>query len=331
MSSIEQNQFNAEKLTVPGSTSIARQADQQVLDNSKKLTNDTPINTRTVNVSKIIAIISGVLAATSMILAILGAFHVVTFLSLTAIAALVLSSTIAALYFGIIGSDEDDNIVFNTENNVQPSSMVDLMSFLEKGQNLVAKIGYFGTKLGEGGFGAVSEVTAQFVNKADEQIQNIRTKIVKKEYKNADGPSVINEVMINYILTQYIAKHREDPSLEKYFKSFPLLVLTPKQNEILSGVKSYEDLRERIENNIFKFSTVYLEKKPGISLDKHIRSSNSFSSFQDVKEVFKNTLIALSLLNRLGIAHRDIKPGNMMIDGQNIFLLDFGTSFIPQE
>jgi serine/threonine protein kinase len=61
---------------------------------------------------------------------------------------------------------------------------------------------------------------------------------------------------------------------------------------------------------------------PGINLDEYSKRSNKPRA--EVKKLFKNALKALEYTHSEGMAHRDLKPGNMMHNDGNTVLIDFG-------
>lgn len=60
-------------------------------------------------------------------------------------------------------------------------------------------------------------------------------------------------------------------------------------------------------------------------MKEFITSKNSYS-LDDIKLIIRQLLNAVKTIHNLGLIHRDIKPGNIIIDtsSKNIRLIDFG-------
>ncbi len=53
--------------------------------------------------------------------------------------------------------------------------------------------------------------------------------------------------------------------------------------------------------------------------------------YDKVLDLFSQVLEGVKHLHRFGIAHRDIKPQNILVSGERLKLTDFGSSFMPEE
>ena len=53
--------------------------------------------------------------------------------------------------------------------------------------------------------------------------------------------------------------------------------------------------------------------------------------YDKVLDYFSQVLEGLKHLHRFGIAHRDIKPQNILVSGEQLKLTDFGSSFMPED
>jgi len=53
--------------------------------------------------------------------------------------------------------------------------------------------------------------------------------------------------------------------------------------------------------------------------------------YDKVLDLFSQILEGVKHLHRFGIAHRDIKPQNILVSGERLKLTDFGSSFMPEE
>jgi serine/threonine-protein kinase len=53
--------------------------------------------------------------------------------------------------------------------------------------------------------------------------------------------------------------------------------------------------------------------------------------YDKVLDLFAQVLEGVKHLHRLSIAHRDIKPQNILVSGERLKLTDFGSSFMPEE
>jgi len=66
-----------------------------------------------------------------------------------------------------------------------------------------------------------------------------------------------------------------------------------------------------------------LEYIDGQSLDAILREHNKLTLEQTI-EIIKQTAAALDYAHAQGVIHQDLKPGNIMIAGENIKVMDFG-------
>jgi calcium-dependent protein kinase len=113
--------------------------------------------------------------------------------------------------------------------------------------------------------------------------------IYKKECSSNDQESIFREVAI--------LKHLDHPSI----------------------VKVYEYFSDE------KFIFIVMELVQGGELFDQIMNVHHFSE-RRAAEIFQQILTAVNYLHLNKIVHRDLKPENILFDGDNIKLIDFGTS-----
>ena len=89
----------------------------------------------------------------------------------------------------------------------------------------------------------------------------------------------------------------------------------------LTSVGKIELVREEEQEELY-LVRLYTE---GISLSKKLNRQKHFSP-RDVRELLKKALLALEKIHALGLTHRNIKPSNIIISGEQneISLVDFG-------
>lgn len=75
---------------------------------------------------------------------------------------------------------------------------------------------------------------------------------------------------------------------------------------------------------------VVMDALGGESLDKLLRREGQLS-FRDTVSVIRQLLHALDTVHQAGVAHRDVKPGNIMVErteaGMHLTLIDFGVAY----
>lgn len=78
---------------------------------------------------------------------------------------------------------------------------------------------------------------------------------------------------------------------------------------------------------------IVMERIPGVTLETHIRrrvSAGKPFAYGDAIEILIHVAEALSVVHKAGIAHRDVKPDNVMLaPGDRTVLMDFGV-FVPE-
>ncbi len=70
-----------------------------------------------------------------------------------------------------------------------------------------------------------------------------------------------------------------------------------------------------------------LEWIPGCTLREWVESKKY--CFTEGIEYFRKILIGISLLHNQGVLHRDIRPDNIIISGDNVKIIDFGLAKLP--
>eukprot|EP00038_Savillea_parva_P028397 m.64811 g.64811 ORF g.64811 m.64811 type:complete len:499 (+) comp8248_c0_seq1:290-1786(+) len=60
------------------------------------------------------------------------------------------------------------------------------------------------------------------------------------------------------------------------------------------------------------------------------RKTNQPSILQTCKMI-RQLLVLVDMCHKAGVVHRDIKPDNIMISGDNMFLIDFGAAFVAKD
>ena len=92
---------------------------------------------------------------------------------------------------------------------------------------------------------------------------------------------------------------------------------------ITSGYIRYNDLQNAFENGEYAF---YVMPKYQTSLAEY--NVNGLSYIRRLK-LFLKICKAVAKLHSKGIVHRDIKPGNILIDNDRVLLCDFGIAQFP--
>ena len=112
-------------------------------------------------------------------------------------------------------------------------------------------------------------------------------------------------------------------SLAHYFINERRIMLSLDHPFIVQTVKT-------LKNNYFCFFLI--EYIQGISLDEHLKQNkqnNNFYNFSEILFYSASLILIIEYLHNKLIAHRDIKPNNIMIDSNGYLkIIDFGTSKI---
>ena len=130
--------------------------------------------------------------------------------------------------------------------------------------------------------------------------------------KNIYAIKTISRLMVN-----------KQKSLAHYFINERRIMLSLDHPFIVQTVKT-------LKNNYFCFFLI--EYIQGISLDEHLKQNkqnNNFYNFSEILFYSASLILIIEYLHNKLIAHRDIKPNNIMIDSNGYLkIIDFGTSKI---
>ena len=140
-------------------------------------------------------------------------------------------------------------------------------------------------------------------------------KKINKRYSNSNyvmkyGVMKEDEIKMSKLLLKI------DPT-QKYF-IYPLPV------ECVLTDKSIDKLKEQKLD--IKHNKAYIMKYGGITLTEYMKDSNLHISFELLLKWFVKLAYALKILEYNKIVHYDIKPDNLLILNQDIFIIDFGNS-----
>ena len=130
----------------------------------------------------------------------------------------------------------------------------------------------------------------------------------------------------------YLACNKKNPkekfAIKRYFKN-----LHPNLCQLEISILSYLNQKTNADN-ILKLYDGFI-KNQDLFLIMSYQPHQKFSEYygdlalNKLKLYMKALLSALNTIHKLGIVHRDIKPGNLMIeDGLKVRLIDFGVSKI---
>ena len=114
--------------------------------------------------------------------------------------------------------------------------------------------------------------------------------------------------------------------LAHYFVNERRIMLTIDHPFIVKMVKT-------LKNDLFCFYLI--EFINGISLEQHLKKNRQINNLYNINETkfyIATLLVTIDYLHNKMIAHRDIKPNNIMIDGNGYLkLIDFGTSKVCKD
>lgn len=69
---------------------------------------------------------------------------------------------------------------------------------------------------------------------------------------------------------------------------------------------------------------------PGLSLHDHVQEEGAIDE-RDIVHVASELCAALDVVHRVGVLHRDVKPSNVLMEGRNPILIDFGLARVADD
>ncbi|MDR6175276.1 putative Ser/Thr protein kinase [Nocardioides zeae] len=69
---------------------------------------------------------------------------------------------------------------------------------------------------------------------------------------------------------------------------------------------------------------------PGLSLHDHVQEEGAIDE-RDIVHVASELCAALDAVHRVGVLHRDVKPSNVLMEGRNPILIDFGLARVADD
>ena len=125
----------------------------------------------------------------------------------------------------------------------------------------------------------------------------------------------------------YHKRHADKPFAIKVYKRKTSFNMLEREVSILKALASVPNTPTMLDHGIDEQGRICIVQEliPGDSLDRYIRDNGPLS-FEQTCHLVEKVLEALKGAHQLGIVHLDIKPGNIMVDGPNITLLDWGLS-----
>jgi hypothetical protein len=69
---------------------------------------------------------------------------------------------------------------------------------------------------------------------------------------------------------------------------------------------------------------------PGLPLHEHVREHGPLAG-DDLRHFAAGLVEALAAVHRVGVLHRDVKPGNVLLEGRSAVLIDFGLARVAED
>ena len=161
-----------------------------------------------------------------------------------------------------------------------------------------------------------SDVLLLHSNSFDYPVINSRYRIIKKLGEGGFGRTFL---CLDELLDTYVAIKEIVSKDEKSYMSSLLEARSLASFRGIPGIVSaidYFDLDEK--------SYIVMDYVEGENLTDYCR--NHMPTFADFLDVMKDVFSALSRMHSLGIIHRDISPGNIIVGDEKAVLLDFGSA-----
>jgi serine/threonine protein kinase len=184
-----------------------------------------------------------------------------------------------------------------------PNDMLNVEKWLSRdGEDSIQEISQGNPTLTRGAFGELSIAVRLPQNEAD-KCRSVAIKTIERAILSGDKPQLTREVFHELCALKCLNPH---PNI------VPLLAVYPaKQSHLSKTSLSF----------VFPYCPIDLH----LAVESRKRTCKPLLSFNVIKTIGRDLFSALSHCHAMGILHRDVKPGNLLVSSKGIIqLCDFG-------
>ncbi|CAK57191.1 unnamed protein product (macronuclear) [Paramecium tetraurelia] len=117
-------------------------------------------------------------------------------------------------------------------------------------------------------------------------------------------------------------------------QEFAVKIFRSSDPEIIASIRKTYQIGSMLQHpNLIKVKELYINQQNGYSYQimelcqyPNLESQINNLNLNEIKTVMRELLNGILYMHKQKICHRDIKPDNILFDGQNVKLLDFGVS-----